>query len=584
MIFILITYVAGVLTILSPCILPVLPFVFARSGQPFLKSSFPLLVGLCTTFALLSAIAITGGEWVANANQWGRYFSILLLSIFGLSMIFPEVAEKLMSPLVKLGSKIGSGPQPNQPSSPFFSSFLIGISTGLLWAPCAGPILGLVLTGAASQGNTQKSILLLFSYSLGAATSLALALIAGNRFLGKLKQFLGIDRVLKRILGISILVGVVSIIFNLDRTLLTHLSKFETTSLENKLISFAGGLPGESKKNQNLLLLSNVNLKSQSSSDVSELPEFNQITAWINSKPLLKKDLLGKVVLIDFWTYSCINCIRTLPYLKEWSEKYKENNFIIVGIHAPEFAFEKNLDNVKKAVQELGITYPVAIDNDYALWSAFQNHYWPAHFLIDREGKVRSYHFGEGNYEETEKLIQTLIAESGEKLKIKETKRIAQGVEAQGSTANTLSPETYLGFQRASNLQINPPALKNTEANYQIVSPLKLNEWSLGGTWKIAADKIELKKPKGKIAFRFRARDLHLVLGGNKAISFKVTIDGHAPGNEHGTDTTAEGLGVIRENRLYQLIRETEAHRDEEHLFEITFFEDGVEAYAFTFG
>jgi len=318
-----------------------------------------------------------------------------------------------------------------------------------------------------------------------------------------------------------------------------------------------------------------------------DMPELTGVTTWINSPFLKKDDLLGKVVLIDFWTYSCINCIRTLPYLKEWSEKYKNDDFVVLGIHAPEFAFEKNTDNVKKAIQDLGITYPVAIDNQFKVWNAFNNHYWPAHYLIDRQGRIRHHHFGEGEYEETENKIRELIAENGGTLHPKQTNHVAEGAQVQASQTKTISPETYIGYARTENLRIEPSIIKNHVANYKGVTGLKPDEWTLNGNWLIESEKALLKKPTGKISFQFHARDLHLVLGknnGSKTLKFKVTIDGHPPGDEHGVDTSADGSGSIDENRLYQLIRQKEVHANENHLFEIFFYNEGVEAYAFTFG
>ncbi|RYZ75350.1 MAG: cytochrome c biogenesis protein CcdA [Proteobacteria bacterium] len=239
MTLVILTYLAGVLTILSPCILPVLPFVFSKSQGSFLKSRLPLLAGMSLTFSLFSAIAIVGGEWIGRANEIGRVVAMVLMAFFGIMLIFPALADKVLAPLTRLGGKIGSNSPPAQKET-VGNSFVIGISTGLLWAPCAGPILGLVLTSSAAQGNTATSIGLLLSYSLGAATSLSLALVAGNKFLGTLKKFLGVDKIVKRVLGVFVLLGVVAIAFNLDRTVLTRLSSAGTSSFENKLLSFAG--------------------------------------------------------------------------------------------------------------------------------------------------------------------------------------------------------------------------------------------------------------------------------------------------------------------------------------------------------
>lgn len=556
MALIIVTYLAGVLTILSPCILPVLPFVFARSQQSFLKNGIPLLLGMSLTFSLFSALAIIGGEWIANANEVGRFLALTLLTVFGLSLIFPEFSERLLAPLTRLGSRVGSGTH---------SSFLIGVSTGLLWAPCAGPILGLVLTGAAAQGDVGTSIGLLLSYSLGAATSLALALVAGNRFLGTLKKFLKVDQTIKKVLGVAVLLGVIAIVFNLDRTVLTQISKLSTTQIESKLLSFTDRKPKDE------------------STIIKTLPEISGAVAWINSQPLEKTDLLGKVVLIDFWTYSCINCLRTLPYVKAWAEKYKDNNFVVIGVHTPEFAFEKKLKNVEKAVHDLGLNYPIAVDSDYKIWNAFQNEYWPAHYFIDHTGKIRHFHFGEGSYDKSEKVIQDLIIESGAKLSSTEVKVSAMGAQAPGLFVEGESPETYLGYWRTQNFSSTPEIQKDQTALYKAKTNLKLNDWAFDGNWLIADEVSTLKKSKGKLKMKFRARDLHLVIGGAQT-QFKVTIDGKPPGENRGMDIDEQGMGRVDTHRLYQLLRIKDEKSISDHLFEIEFFAPEVEVYAFTFG
>ena len=566
MLLIILTYIGGVLTILSPCILPVLPFVFARgSSESFAKTSLPILIGMSLTFSLFSAIAILGGEWVAQANEYGRGIAMVFLSLFGLSLLFPHLAEKMLTPITRLGSKIASSSKPDQNSS-ILGSLLIGVSTGLLWAPCAGPILGLVLTGAATRGSTGKSIALLFSYSLGAASSLALALLAGKSFFNRLKKILGVDQVIKKVLGATVLLGVVAIAFNLDRTLLVRLSKVETGALENRLLALV-----DSPK----LLLE------------GEMPELLGLTTWLNSSPLNRKALLGKVVLIDFWTYSCINCLRTLPHLKEWAEKYKDDQFVVIGIHAPEFAFEKSEANVKNAVKDLGITYPVALDNDYKVWKAFQNHYWPAHYFIDRQGQIRHHHFGEGEYAQSEAIIRELLTENGGKIRsvnADASDGTIKSTQAPGVMNNEISPETYIGTARAKNRVTSPPVEEDEVVKYTRARTLTKNEWSLDGQWLVSKEKATLKGAAGKISFRFHARDLHLVLGSVKNISFQVKIDGKSPGASHGMDTDSQGKGIVTEHRLYNLIRQNETEQVTDHTFEIEFSEPGVEAYAFTFG
>lgn len=560
MTFVLLAYLAGVLTIFSPCILPVLPFIFSKANHSFYRSSLPLLAGMCVTFSLFSTLAIVGGAWISKANQIGRILALVLLSFLGLFLIFPKLSEKAMAPLARLGSRIGK----NAHQDRVWDSFLIGVSSGLLWAPCAGPILGLILTGAASQQKISRSLLLLFSYSLGAATSLSGALIASHRLLKTLKKFLRFDLIFKRGLGILVLIGVAVITFHLDRTVLTQVSQFRTNSLEGKLLSFLGLEDHPATKGQ--------------------IPEIFGEENWINSKPLSSHDLLGKVVLIDFWTYSCINCLRTLPYLKTWAEKYKNDDFLIIGVHTPEFAFEKNLNHVQEAVRDLGIGYPVVIDNNYRIWNAFENRYWPAHYFVDRQGRIRDYHFGEGDYERSEKIIQNLLTENGRTMHVTDVQFSAQGVQAPALFDKTQSPETYLGYQKAFNFVTSSPLNYDQSSNYKKVNHLQTNQWSIEGQWSINAEKIVLKAPDGKIRIRFHARDLHLVLGAEKKIPFQVKLDGQPLGKDHGSDTDSEGNGVVQTHRLYQLVRQQAKETINDRLFEIEFLESGVEAFAFTFG
>lgn len=561
MILIAITYLAGVLTILSPCILPVLPFVFSKSQGSFLKNAVPLLLGMVVTFSFFSAIALIGGEFLSKLSEYGRLLAMVFLTLFGLSLIFQHQFEKLMEPITRLGSKIGSQKKGAG------GSFLVGVSTGLLWAPCAGPILGLVLTGAASQKNTSYSIALLVAYSLGAATSLAVALLAGNKLLGKLKGFLGVDQYIKKAIGVAVLVGVVIIAFHLDRTLLTQLSKLETISVENKLLG----------------LVKDQNAEKSSDSESTTMPELTGAISWLNSQPLTSVELKGKVVLVDFWTYSCINCLRSLPYVKAWAEKYKGDGLIVIGIHTPEFAFEKNADNVQKAITDLGITYPVAIDSNYEIWNRFGNQYWPAHYFFDRKGIARHHHFGEGEYDESEEIIQKLLTENGGTLSDKKLADVkAEGVQLNSENSEMTSPETYVGYSRAKDFASTPAPRPDVAADYKQRQNLKLNQWGLAGNWLVGDEKAVSQRAKAKIYYKFFGRDLHLVLGGVN-IHFKVSIDGAAPQQSHGLDIDEAGRGVINGQRLYQLIRQPEKNI-QPHLFEIEFEEPRAEAYAFTFG
>lgn len=585
MLLVVVAYVSGVLTILSPCILPVLPFVFARSDQPFRKAGLPLLLAMALTFVVIGTLAAVGGAWAVAANQWGRYIAMLLLAVFGVMLLFPAFAERLMQPLVALGSRLSSRADSGQG---FGSSFLLGIATGLLWAPCAGPVLGLILATAALSGASLQTVGLLLAYAAGAATSLALALLAGGRVFAFLKRSLGAGVWVRRGLGVAVLAGVLMVATGMDRGLLTKLSAANTESWEQTLLDVAGLGASRHDEPQRLASVGENGMAAPGSLPVEgQMPSLSGATAWLNSKPLKTAELRGKVVLIDFWTYSCINCLRALPHVQTWARRYRDDGLVVIGVHTPEFAFERDIDNVREALERLDVRYPVALDNRYAIWRAFDNHYWPAHYLIDAQGRIRYHHFGEGHYKQTENAIRSLLAEAGKTLKQRLADSAAEpavGVKAQANFAAVESPETYLGYARAEGFVPGLMAY-DMPMDYELPQELLLNQWGLGGSWVVAAEKATLQQAGGRIAFRFHARDLNLVLGpaeGGEPVHFQVLIDGEPPGEAHGVDTDASGRGVVTEERLYQLLRQKGDIGT--HRFEIRFVEPGVSAYAFTFG
>jgi thiol-disulfide isomerase/thioredoxin len=318
----------------------------------------------------------------------------------------------------------------------------------------------------------------------------------------------------------------------------------------------------------------------------TELASLERANEWLNSPPLTAPALRGKVVLIDFWTYTCINWRRTLPYVRAWAEKYRDQGLVVIGVHAPEFSFEKNLNNVRWAVKDMKIDYPIAVDNDYAIWRAFKNQYWPALYFIDVQGRIRHYHFGEGSYEQSEMVIQRLLNEAGvggigdDLVSVN-----ARGLDAAADWGSLKSPENYVGFERTENFSSPGGAVLDKPRMYQLPARLRLNEWALSGDWTVKKETAALNKANGSIAYRFHARDLHLVMGPaapGTSVRFRVLIDGQPPGAAHGVDVDEQGDGVVTEQRLYQLIRQPTPIADRQ--FEIEFFGSGVEAFAFTFG
>ena len=445
-------FVGGILTIVSPCILPVLPFVFDRADQPFRRSGLPLLAGMAMTFTLVAGVATLAGTWIVRANQIGRFLAIVIFFVLGLSLLFPSFAEYLSRPFVRLGARV-QGPADSTPS--VGKSLILGVSTGLLWAPCAGPILGLILTGAAVQGASAHTAFLLLAFALGAACSLGLALLAGGRVFAFMKRSLGAEEWIRRGLGVAVLLSVIAIAFGWDQGVLQRISLASTSGIEQKLVDRVRPAPDTSASTSMMMSAAADKTAPKMTSDgqagstmmmsatghgasmmtsadgqagpamtsvaaqtapiqlgsEGSFPSLEGAVAWLNSAPLTRDGLKGKVVLIDFWTYSCINCLRAIPYTEAWSEKYKGDGLVVIGVHTPEFAFEKDQGNVSKAVRDLKITYPVANDSNYAIWKAFHNEYWPAHYFIDRQGKIRYHHFGEGEYEKSEQVIQQLLKE-----------------------------------------------------------------------------------------------------------------------------------------------------------------------------
>jgi cytochrome c biogenesis protein CcdA/thiol-disulfide isomerase/thioredoxin len=577
MLIYLLAFIGGVLTILSPCILPVLPFVFARADQPFRRSGLPLLLGMALTFSAVAIAAAFGGHWVVRLNQGGRYVAMLVFLVLGVSLLFPSIAEALTRPLVRAGGNLQGGPSVE---SGVGKSFVLGISTGLLWAPCAGPILGLILTGAAIQGPGAHSSFLLLSFALGAATSLGIALFAGNKVFSALKRSLAFEVWIRRGLGVAVIMGVVAIALGWDTNLLTKFSFVNTAKAEEHLIDrFRPEKPAS-------VLAASAADSLPALGDEGSFPDLSGAVAWLNSPPLSSKALRGKVVLIDFWTYSCINCLRALPYVEGWAAKYKDAGLVVIGVHTPEFAFEKERSNVEKAVRDLKITYPVAIDSDYKIWQAFNNQYWPAHYFIDGKGRIRYHHFGEGAYDESERVIQELLKENGAQLASLGTLVASgAGAEAAPDNSNVHSPETYVGYRRAEHFASTEPIAQDSKRVYQPQPRLSLNQWALSGSWKVGEESAVLQTAPGKIIFRFHARDLHLVLGttrDGKPVRFNVKLDGTAPGADHGADVDDNGSGTVQDHRLYQLIRQQGPVED--RTFEIEFQDPGVQAFAFTFG
>jgi cytochrome c biogenesis protein CcdA/thiol-disulfide isomerase/thioredoxin len=396
----LIAFLGGILTVLSPCILPVVPFLFAGADRT--RSSILLtLGGMVLTFALVSSLAVVSSEWVIQASNTGRHVALVVMVLFALSLISARVGDWLARPFVLLGNRID--PNSRKMSGPL-ASIMIGVATGLLWAPCAGPILGVILTSAMLQGANAGTSLLLVAYGAGSALSLGTLIFAGRGLVNRLKPSIPVTGWLRRGAGVAVLAGAAVIATGANDLLLANTSSEGVSGVEKGVLETVPKVVD--------YLVSKVKADSTMDNAQGVMPSLSGAVDWLNSPALTNEALKGKVVLVDFWTFDCINCRHTLPYVKDWAKKYEKDGLVVIGVHTPEYGFERIIDNVKAKVKEYGITYPVAIDNNYAIWRNFDNQYWPAHYLIDAKGQVRYTHFGEGSYDTQEKMIQQLLEEA----------------------------------------------------------------------------------------------------------------------------------------------------------------------------
>jgi thiol-disulfide isomerase/thioredoxin len=458
------------------------------------------------------------------------------------------LAEALSKPFVALGNRLVRATPGGRPQDGMASSMLLGVATGLLWAPCAGPILGLVLTGAALSGPSAHTTLLLFAYAAGAATSLAIAILAGGRVFAALKKSLGAGEWIRRGLGVAVLLAVLGIALGWDTSILARLSESGTNRWELSLLE-GTGLLGHGKSRAAPALPTEGNL-----------PSLAGATGWINSPPLTVEALRGKVVVIDFWTYSCINCQRALPHVEGWYNDYKKDGFVVVGVSTPEFAFEHVVSNVRSAAGSLGIDYPVAIDNNYGTWDAYNNEYWPADYLIDPTGEVRAYDFGEGGYSTMESDIRQLLSANG-------TKTLPPRTDVADKTpTNETTPESYVGYQEEQ-YEVGTAIVHNRAIDYHAPSSVPTNSFAFNGTWTDHSQEATAGS-NATINLHFVADDVYLVMSGTGTVS--VTFDGR-----HLASVKVGGVP-----RLYTLFSGNSLQTGQLSLS----FTPGVQAYDFTFG
>lgn len=582
-ILMLFAFVAGVVTILSPCILPVLPVILSGAVEGDRRKPFGIIVGFVGSFTfftlfLSSIIKITG--WSADNL---RAFSIIIIFIFGLNLLLTKllsVWELVTGRLLRL---IPHPQEYEKHQTGFLSGLVLGGSLGLIWTPCVGPILASVISLALSGTVTSTAFLITLAYSFGTAIPMLAIISGGRRLLQKNPWLTANTGKIQKGFGIVMIITAIGLATNADR-------KFQTWILAT-FPSYGTGLTGFENNRQITNALTNLfpKIKPNTTTDptldriiqnnLNMAPELLPGGQWFNTDLVSISGLQGKVVLLDFWTYTCINCIRTLPYLKKWHEAYKDKNLVIIGVHTPEFEFEKNPDNLEKAIQDFGLEYPVMQDNNYATWKAYDNHYWPAKYLIDKNGRIRYTHFGEGKYDETEKMIQALLAETGAEIN---TPPNNPAYQTYGRT-----PELYLGYNRINYLYANQAPKLNTRSLYSLPSAeIPDHFFGLVGNW-IIGDEWARPDPGSTLRLKFAAREVFLVMRpatGGKAVTAVIRLDGQPimtkPDNA-GTDINTQGRIEITQNRLYKLIRLPAAGTHELYLE----FPDGdVLLYAFTFG
>lgn len=543
LITIVLGFVEGFVLILSPCILPILPIVLAGSLTGGKKRPLGIICGFTLSFALVAFFSRIFVHYTGIDLNLIRYFSYLLLLLIALIMLSDYLSEKF-SQLTQIFANLGSAA--NISDSGFFSGFCIGCLVAIVWTPCAGPILAAVILQTVIQKTTLASFFILLAFALGAGLPMFIIALYGKKMMGSFRFFKNKASLFRKILG-AIITASVAYMFYSE-------AGFVSAPAPQTTIKTAKILKDGLWRHYNA-------------------PEIEGIEAWINSPPLRISDLKGKVVLIDFWTYSCINCLRSLPYLKDWYNKYHDKGLVIIGVHSPEFDFEKNLKNVDKAVKREEILYPVALDNQFVTWRNYENHYWPAHYLINKEGKVVYKHFGEGAYDVTENNIRFLLA-------IDQLSLLKTGASA-ANYFSTQTPETYLGYTRADRFH-SPYLTHDQKAVYRFPIELAVNAWGLQGTWRVFGDKIVSAEANAAIKIHFNARKVFIVMGNSTVKPIKVTLllNGEQLIGDKGKDIKSSSI-MVDKHSIFEAVR---AKQVKPGILQIFSTEPGLEIYTFTFG
>lgn len=590
-ILIVFAFLSGIVTILSPCILPVLPIVLSSSLIGGKKRPLGIVTGFIisfTFFTLFLSAIVRATHISADSLRTG---AVVLLVIFGVSLFIPKFQIWMELFISRITSFISNKISSSKPSlntnrdEGYVSGIPIGASLGLIWAPCVGPIIASVIALAATSQVNSQAVFITLAYSLGTAIPLLGITYGGRTLLAKNPWLLTRAQSIQKVFGVLMFVTAVGIFFNVDRKfqayILTVFPNYGTglTALEeNPLVKSALQQlnPNASNKRVGRPMNEIQDTQGVNLPKIGIAPGFQgQSGEWINSEPITLESLRGKVVLVDFWTYTCINCIRTFPYLTSWYEKYKDKGLVIVGVHTPEFEFEKNVANVKAAAKDFSLPYPIVQDNDFGIWQAYNNHYWPAHYLIDKDGYIRNEHIGEGSYDETEQHIQTLLNETGS--------NVTDVIDNPSYTINTQTREMYLGYDRVE-YNVSPEGIKqNQEAIYSAPSSLPPNTFAYEGAWTIGNERA---KPgnKAKLLLNFNAKHVFLVmrpLNNSTTTTAGVSLNGSSVSNELSGEDVQNGVVTISSDRLYKLIK---LPAQQKGTLTIEFNDANVEVFAFTFG
>lgn len=552
MIQLLLAFVAGLLTVAAPCILPMLPILLgAGIGRQGRQRPLLIVAGFVVSFAALGLMLSAVISSLGLSPNTLRYAAVSALSLFAVFMIWPKPFELITSFIPKIFKPAGQAGR----GSGNLDALLLGMTLGIIWTPCAGPVLGSILTLIATQGPGGKAVVLLLAYAAGAGLPMLAVIYFGQLLTGKIRMLAAYSARLQQIFGVLILLLAAAMFFQYDTAAINRLAgAFPQNSWEQTLVSNFFPTPNKTDDTG-----SKPSLAGQIAfSDYGPAPEFSGISRWLNSEPLTMKELKGKVVLLDFWTYTCVNCVRTLPYVAKWYDNYKDRGLVVIGAHTPEFPFEKESSNVQNAISQYGIRYPVAQDNNYATWNAYNNQYWPAEYLIDQNGHIVYEHFGEGEYDRTENAIRLLLGLDN-----------PVGADNGQDLSRIFSPEMYFGTSRLANLT---PAQQPSEqaADYQPPINLPLNNFSLEGRWQFDREKALLADGTGKIRLHFYAGKVFIVAAAEKPVTLEVVVDG------------AEKKSVtVNASKLYPLF-DTSDYR--EHTMEIIIPQSGLQAFTFTFG